>query len=130
MIARPMLRFADFRSGSVLGRQEVEITLTTRKNIVRGTRAMDASAHFLKRAKHYRFLAAMTENPPEIERLCDIAFMFEQMARDVKRLRQGRPRFPAAGWHRAESPPIVGGVDGFTRIWHALAEFIRLPVLR
>jgi hypothetical protein len=94
---------------------------------VRGSRTVDASAHFLERAKHYRFAAAMTENPQEIERLCDIAFMFEQMAHDARRLlRQGR-RFPAGGWHRAESPPVVGGAEGFTKIWHVLAEFIRLP---
>jgi hypothetical protein len=90
---------------------------------------MDASAHLLERAKHYRFAAAMTENPLEIERLCDVAFMFEQMAHDVRRLRRGRSRFPAGG-HRAQSPPVAAAADGFTRIWHALAEFIRLPVLR
>jgi len=104
--------------------------LTRRKKIERGSRALDASAHFLERAKHYRFAAAMTENPQEIERLCDIAFMFEQMAHDVRRLRQGRSRFRAGGWHRAELPPVAGDAEGFTRIWQALAEFIRLPMLR
>jgi hypothetical protein len=88
---------------------------------------MDASAHFLERAKHYRFAAAMTENPLEIERLCEVACMFEQMAHDVKRLRQGRSRFLVCG-NRAGSSSIVAGADGFTKILHALAEFIGLPM--
>jgi hypothetical protein len=94
-----------------------------------GSRAMDASAHFLARAKHYRLAAAMTENPLEIERLCDVASMFEQMAHDVRRLRQERPRFSADGY-RAQSPHGAVGMTRFATIWHTLAEFIRLSARR
>ena len=76
-------------------------------------------AHFLERAKYYQFAAAMTENPQEIERLCDIAFMFERMAHDVRRLRLGQSRFPASG-----------GAAGFVRIWDTLAEFVSLSMPR
>jgi len=41
---------------------------------------------YLERAKHYRFAAAMTVNPHEIERLCEVADMFERMAHDTQRL--------------------------------------------
>jgi len=66
-----------------------------RETILHNPRPPKASAYFLERAKYYRFAAAMTENPQEIERLCDIAFMFERMAHEVRRLRDGQVRFPA-----------------------------------
>src|SRR5258707_11928700 len=57
-------------------------------------RLLNASAHFLNRAKYYRFAAARTRNPRETERLCDVALMFERMAHDVRRLRPVNPDFP------------------------------------
>jgi hypothetical protein len=91
---------------------------------LRSQNGENIEAHFLERAKYYQFAAAMTENPQEIERLCDIAFMFERMAHDVRRLRLGQSRFPASDWHKAEWPPAGGGAAGFVRIWGTLAEFI------
>jgi hypothetical protein len=44
------------------------------------------TTYFLERAKYYRFAAAMTENSLEIERLCEVAHMFERMAHDTRRL--------------------------------------------
>ena len=43
----------------------------------------NVTTYFLERAKYYRFAAAMTENPHEIERLCEVADMFERMAHDT-----------------------------------------------
>ena len=85
-----------------------------------------AEAHFLERAKYYRFAAAMTENPEKIARLCEVALMFERMAYDVRRLRDRQSRFPAACGEKSELPPVAAGAAGFTKIWHVLAEFIRL----
>ena len=89
----------------------------------------NAEAHFLERAKHYQFAAAMTENPREIERLCEVAVMFERMARDVRRLRLGQSRFSASKWHKAEWQ-TANGAAGFTKIWDTLAQFIRLHMPR
>jgi len=44
------------------------------------------TTYFLERARHYRFAAAMTKKPHEIERLCEVAYMFERMAHDTQRL--------------------------------------------
>jgi hypothetical protein len=41
-------------------------------------------ANFLERAKHYQFAAAMSQSPYEIERFCEIADMFELMAREIQ----------------------------------------------
>jgi hypothetical protein len=99
-------------------------------------RFLNASAHFMERAKYYRFAAARTENAQEIERLCDVAFMFERMAHDVRRLRQAQSRFPVG---KAGSPPADAGkttdwsiasdrqprISRFIKIWRNLARFIR-----
>jgi hypothetical protein len=77
--------------------------------------------HFLERAKYYRFAAAMTKNSREIDLLCDVALMFERMARDVRRLREGQS--PPVCGQKAELPPVAAG---FRKIWHILARFIRL----
>jgi hypothetical protein len=42
------------------------------------------SANFLERAKHYHFAAAMSQSPYEIERFCEIAGMFELLARETQ----------------------------------------------
>ena len=86
-------------------------------------------AHFLERAKHYQLAAAMTDNAEEIERLRDVAFMFERMAHDVGRLREGQSRFSDTSRPKANGPPVVGTV-GLMRTWHALAEFIRFAMPR
>jgi hypothetical protein len=109
------------------------------QGIVRDSRALlklfsqngeNAEAHFLERAKHYQFAAAMTENPWEIERLFDVAVMFERMARDVRRLRLGQSGVLASDLHKAEWQTADGGAAGFTKIWDTLAEFIRLHMPR
>jgi hypothetical protein len=38
--------------------------------------------HFLERAKHYRYAAALSDNPQNIQRFIDLAFMFERLAND------------------------------------------------
>ena len=43
------------------------------------------SANFLERAKHYHFAATMSQSPYEIERFCELAGMFELMARETQR---------------------------------------------
>jgi hypothetical protein len=52
--------------------------------------------YFLERARHYRFAAAMTKTPYEIERFCEIAGMFERMAHETTRS-QLRSRFTTGG---------------------------------
>jgi hypothetical protein len=93
------------------------------------SRLLNASAHFLTRAKYYRFAAARTENPQEIERLCDVALMFERMARDVRRLRHGQSRFPWANGTKGTDWSIAGDrqlqISRFIKIWRNLAGFIR-----
>jgi hypothetical protein len=39
---------------------------------LRSQNGENIETQFLERAKYYQFAAAMTENPQEIERLCDI----------------------------------------------------------
>ena len=43
------------------------------------------SAHFLERAKHYRYAAVMTADSQKRQMLRDLAFMFEQMSHDFTR---------------------------------------------
>jgi hypothetical protein len=38
--------------------------------------------HFLERAKHYRYAAALSDSPRNIQRFIDLAFMFERLAND------------------------------------------------
>ncbi len=44
------------------------------------------SMHFLQRARYYRYAAAFTDVPQNIQKLHDLAFMFERLARDFKRI--------------------------------------------
>jgi hypothetical protein len=46
---------------------------------------VNTTAYFVDRARHYRFAAAMTTNPHQIERFCEIAAMFERMAQETRR---------------------------------------------
>lgn len=50
-----------------------------------GNALVNRAAYFLDRARHYRFAAAMSINPYEIERFCEIAAMFEVMAQETRR---------------------------------------------
>jgi hypothetical protein len=43
------------------------------------------STQFLERARHYRYAAALTDNPRAINDLLDLAFMFVHLARDFAR---------------------------------------------
>ena len=38
------------------------------------------SAHFRERAKFYRYAAALADDRQNIERFCELAFMFERIA--------------------------------------------------
>lgn len=94
MISRQTLKCAGSSRG--IGRES-----RTDPNL-RSPNGVTIEAFFLERAKYYQFAAAMTENPWEIERLRDVALMFERMARDVRRRQQGQTRFYAACWHKGK----------------------------
>ena len=38
--------------------------------------------HLQERARHYRYAAALTDNPQNIQQFLDLAFMFERIAYD------------------------------------------------
>jgi hypothetical protein len=40
------------------------------------------SVHFQERAMHYRYAAALTDNPQNIQQFLGLAFMFERLAYD------------------------------------------------
>jgi hypothetical protein len=44
------------------------------------------SRHFWERALHYRFAAAMTEDPREVETLCGLASMFDRLACEFRQV--------------------------------------------
>lgn len=77
---------------------------------------MNMGAYFLERARHYRLAAAMTTNPYEIERFCEIAVMFERMARETRRP-QLRSRFTAEIQQGNQWSSIFGGAVGIVRTW-------------
>ena len=74
------------------------------------------TTYFLERAKHYRFAAAMTENTREIERLCEVAHMFEQMAHDTRRLAP-HSRSTAGAWPRRQRSLSTDRKAGFIETW-------------
>lgn len=53
------------------------------------------SRHFWERALHYRFAAAITEDPREVETLCGLASMFDRLASDFRQMEstQAYPRW-------------------------------------
>ena len=53
------------------------------------------SAHFRERARQYRLAAALTDSPRDAETYCDLAMLFNDIARDFRRL-EARTR--AAGF--------------------------------
>jgi hypothetical protein len=77
----------------------------------------NVTTYFLERAKYYRFAAAMTVNPHEIERLCEVADMFERMAHDTQRLAP-HSRLTAAGtWPRRQCSLSTDRKAGFIETW-------------
>lgn len=78
----------------------------------------NVTTYFLERAKHYRFAAAMTENAREIERLCEVAHMFERMAHDTRRL-ASRSRLTAGAWPRRQCSLSADREAGFIETWVA-----------
>jgi hypothetical protein len=40
------------------------------------------SVHFQERARHYRYAAALADNPQNIQQFLDLALMFERLAYD------------------------------------------------
>ena len=48
------------------------------------TRILVTSTHFLQRARQYRYAAALTDDPENIQTLIDLAFMFERLADHFK----------------------------------------------
>jgi hypothetical protein len=89
----------------------------------RTPRLANLSAHFLDRAKHYRFVAAMTKTPREIERFCEVALMFEEMARDTQRS-ELYSRLRAGIWPRREFPSTTECKPGFVEAW--VHTFVRV----
>jgi hypothetical protein len=84
--------------------------MTDRQSNSRGT-LVNMVSYFLERARHYRLAAAMTTNPYEIERFCEIAVMFERMARET-----GRPQLAEIQQGNQWSS-IFGGAVGIIRTW-------------
>ena len=76
----------------------------------------NVTIYFLERAKHYRFAAAMTKNTREIEKLCEVAHMFEQMAHDTRRLAP-HSRLTAGTWPRRQCSLSTGSKAGFIETW-------------
>ncbi|HWN98414.1 MAG TPA: hypothetical protein VNS63_04010 [Blastocatellia bacterium] len=89
----------------------------------RSPRLANLSAHFLERAKHYRFVAAMTEAPREMERFCEVALMFKEMARDTQRS-ELYSRLGAGTWPRRECPSTTECKPGFVEAW--VYKFVRI----
>jgi hypothetical protein len=97
--------------------------MTERLEKSRSSRSVDVRTHFLERARYYRFQAAMTENPREIERFCEVALMFEGMARDTRRF-ELCSRSTAKTWPRRVWPSTAAGGGGFAGTW--IGRFVRL----
>jgi len=68
-----------------------------------------------------RFAAAMTEKTHEIERLCEVAYMFERMAHDTRRLAP-HSRLTAGAWPRRQCSLSTDRKAGFIETW--LAELL------
>jgi hypothetical protein len=55
------------------------------------------SVHFQERSRHYRYAAALTDNPKNIQQFLDLAFMFERLAYDFWQ------------WETKDSAPLPKG---------------------
>jgi hypothetical protein len=90
--------------------------MTDQKSKLCSPPARNVSTYFLERAKHYRFAAAMTENTHEIERLCEVAHMFERMAHDTRRL-ASHSRLTAGAWPRRQWSLSADRKAGLIETW-------------
>ena len=54
-------------------------------------------AHFQERSRHYRYAAALTDNPQNIQQFLSLAFMFERLAFDFSQ------------WETKNSAPLPKG---------------------
>jgi hypothetical protein len=97
--------------------------MTDQQNTPLRPRTENLSAYFLERANHYRFAAAMKTDPREIERLCEVAYMFERMAHDTRRS-YARSQLRTGGWLGRQSSPSADGKARFLRTW--VNRFARL----
>jgi hypothetical protein len=88
--------------------------MTDRQSKLCSPHTVNLTTYFLERAKYYRFAAAMTENPHEIERLCEVAQMFERMAHDTRRL---APHLTAGARPRRQCSPSTDRKAGFIETW-------------
>jgi hypothetical protein len=89
--------------------------MTDRQNNSRSA-LVNTTAYFLERAGHYRFAAAMTTNPYEIERFCELAVMFERMAHETRRS-QLCSRFKAEIRQGDQWSSILGEAVGIVKTW-------------
>ncbi len=90
--------------------------MTDQQSKLCSTHTANVTTYFLERAKHYRFAAVMTENTLEIERLCEVAQMFERMAHDTRRLAP-HSRLTAGAWPRRQCSLSIGRKAGFIETW-------------
>jgi hypothetical protein len=88
--------------------------MTDQQSKLCSPRTGNLTTFFFERAKHYRFAAAMTENTHEIERLCEVAHMFERMAHDTRRLAP-HSRLTAAAWPKRHLS--TDRKAGFIKTW-------------
>jgi hypothetical protein len=102
--------------------------MTNQRNALPGPRAENLTAYFLERASHYRFAAAMKTETREVERLCEVAQMFERMAHDTRR---SHARSQLTAWTRArrQGSPAAEQKAGLVKAWAdgvvRLGRFIR-----
>jgi hypothetical protein len=90
--------------------------MTDQRSKLCGPHTGNLATYFLERAKHYRFAAAMTENAHEIERLCEVARMFERMAHDTRRLAP-HSRSTARAWPKRQCSLSTDSKAGFVETW-------------
>ena len=58
------------------------------------------SAHFGERARQYRFAAALTDSPRDVESFSNLAMMFQRLARDLKRIEVAKATVHGNGTRR------------------------------
>jgi hypothetical protein len=72
------------------------------------TRILVTSTHFLQRARQYRYAAALTDDRQNIQKLIDLAFMFERLADDFKRLEATKSRAFSADCRNEHASSVAG----------------------
>ena len=87
------------------------------------------SVHLLQRAKHYRYAAALTDNPEDIRRLIGLAFMFERLAGDFKQFEAEKSRMVTICCHKEDASSAVGsGPPKQRRHLRLRSEPLRAPI--